>query len=325
MNAVSESGGPASGEQPVIAAIVVNYRTPRLTIDCVESLLRSTGVAVRIFIIDNASGDESVSRLAARFGDTPSVSVHARDVNDGYTGGNNAGMDLVRETRAEYALVINSDAVVKADCLEIMAREMRREPRVALVCPRIHYGDPPDLLWFGGATFSFLSGRVEHVGHRLAASQGWQEPRDLPFASGCAVLIRLSACTPPLFDASLFGYAEDLDLSLTMREAGYRLRYIPAALVWHFEGGSHRDARGQGLRFYLSTRNQLRVVARHARWYHWPVLAPMLAVNIVGRFSAVAVRNRDWTALVATWRGALHAITGGRHPVETTVHPSAPR
>lgn len=317
----AEPGQP----EPQIAAIVVNYRTPALTIACVDSLLCSAGVSVRVIIVDNASADDSVARLTERYGDNPSVAILARDVNDGYAGGNNAGMERLSGTGAGFVLVINSDAVVDSECVRLMHRAMLADPHVALVCPRIFYGDSPDQLWFGGATFSFWSGRVVHVGHRRSASHGWQQARDLPFATGCAVLIRLSACRAPLFDASLFGYAEDLDLSLAVRAAGFRLRYVPEAMVRHFEGGSHRDARGQGLRFYLSTRNQLRVVARHARWYHWPVLAPMLAINIVGRFSAVAARNGDGVALVATWRGALHAITGGTHPVETTHGGSASR
>jgi hypothetical protein len=49
-------------------------------------------------------------------------------------------------------------------------------------------------------------------------------------------------------------------------------------------------------------------VARHARWYHWPVLGPMLAVDVVGRFAAVAVRDGDWAALGAVGRGAWDAF-----------------
>jgi hypothetical protein len=57
-------------------------------------------------------------------------------------------------------------------------------------------------------------------------------------------------------------------------------------------------------------------VARHARWYHWFTLAPMLGINVVGRFCAVAIRDRDSAAFVAVLRGAWHAIVGGKHPIE---------
>ena len=79
-----------------VAVVVVNYRTPALTVACVESVLRSEGVRPRVVVVDNASGDDSVARLREAFGDAPAVTVLARDVNDGYAGGNNAGVALVR-------------------------------------------------------------------------------------------------------------------------------------------------------------------------------------------------------------------------------------
>ncbi len=299
-----------------VAAIVVNYRTPQLTLDCVDSLLRSTGVLPSVIVIDNASGDDSVHRLRDRLHGRLGVSVHARSVNDGYTGGNNAGFELARAAGARFAFALNSDTIVAPDCLQLLVDEMESDPRLALVHPRIFFGDAPELLWFGGSTFSLWTGHPVHVGLRRPESHGWQARRDLPYATGCALLIRLDACAAPVFDANLFAYAEDLDLSLRVRRAGKRIRYVPDALVWHFEGSSHRASGGQSLRFYLSTRNLLRVVTRHARWYHWPVLAPMLAIGVVARMSFVALRKRDHGALFAVWRGTWHAIVGGRHAIE---------
>jgi GT2 family glycosyltransferase len=298
-----------------IAAIVVNYRTPRLTIECVESLMRST-VQPTILIIDNHSGDDSAAVLRERFARSPEVAIHARSVNDGYAGGNNFGLELAREQGARLAFVLNSDTVLAPDCLALLVAECDGSPRVALSCPRIFFGDEPDLLWFGGATFSLWTGRPVHVGLGRTAAYGWRERRALPYATGCALLLRLDACPAPVFESSLFSYAEDLDLSLRVREAGYDIRYVPDAIVWHFEGSSHAKVGGQSLRLYLNTRNLLRVNARHARWFHWPVLAPMLALNVVARFCAISIREGDPRACVAVLRGAWHAIVGGRHAIE---------
>src|SRR5262249_40547533 len=116
----------------------------------------------------------------------------------------------------------------------------------------------------------------------------------------------------PPFDVTLFAYAEDLDLCLRLRRVGKRIRYVPEAKVWHFEGGSHRRAGGQSLRFYLGTRNLLRVLGRHARWYHWPALGRMVAAEMVGRYVAPALRARDIAAARAVLRGVWHALTS--HP-----------
>ena len=302
-----------------LAVVIVNYGTPERTIACVESLLRSTLGAPRIILVDNASPDDSVARLRVRLPEWPSVSLDARSVNDGYAGGNNAGLGAARALGCHVAFVLNSDTILAADCIALLAREMERDARTALVCPRIFHGHAPDLLWFGGGTFSLWSGRPVHVGLGRTADQGWLVRRDLSFASGCALLLRLDAVSDPVFDPTLFSYAEDLDLSLRLRKAGRRIRYVPEARVWHFAGASHRRVGGQALRWYLNTRNVLRVAARHARWYHWPILGPMLWINVVARFCAVSLRNGDLVAFAATLRGALHAMTGSRHAIERAI------
>ena len=301
-----------------VAAIVVNYRTPEFTIACVESLLQSTGVDLRLIVVDNHSGDGSADQLRVRFADAGTrVTIVARDVNDGYAGGNNAGVETARRLGARFAFVLNSDTTIAPDCVARLVAEAESPVRAALVAPRILLGDT-DAVWFGGARFSLWTGRPVHV------SGGAVAPTDIPFASGCALLVDLDVVGEPLFDASLFSYAEDLDLSLRVRELGRRIRYVPAAVVRHFEGASHRKAGGQALRFYLNTRNLIRVDARHARWYHWITLAPMLAVDVVGRFCAVAVRDRDPAAFRAVLRGAWHAMSGGRHPIEPRALHSSP-
>ena len=299
-----------------VVAIVVNYRTPDLTIGCVESLAKSRGVALHVVVVDNASGDKSAEHIRERFAADRSVTVLERASNDGYAGGNNAGVTVARELGASFAFVLNSDTTVDPDCVRRLLEEMNRDARIALATPRIFFEEPAGHLWFGGSRFSLWHGRPIHVGFRAPAAEGWSEPRDLAFASGCALLVRLDAFRGDLFDASLFSYAEDLDLSLRATHERWRIRYVPDATVRHLEGASHRRAGGQALRFYLTTRNLLRVNGRHARWYHWLTLAPMLAVDVVGRFAAVTLRDRDFPAFAAVFRGALHAVTGGRHPIE---------
>jgi hypothetical protein len=302
-----------------VAAIVVNYRTPGLTIACVESLLASSGVSLRVIVVDNHSADDSVDRLRARFGarDEARVTILERDINDGYAGGNNAGVDVARRVGARYVFILNSDTTVEPDCVRRLVEEAEGPAHPALVSPLILVGGRPDVVWWGGARFSLWTGRPIHVAVGRSVAAAWAETRDLPFATGCALLLDLDAVgREPVFDASLFSYAEDLDLSLRIRRTGRRIRYVPGAVVHHFEGASHRKAGGQALRFYLNTRNLLRVDARHARWYHWITLGPMLAVDVVGRFCAVAIRDRDFAAFQAVLRGAWHATTGGRHAIE---------
>ncbi|MGH7617851.1 MAG: glycosyltransferase family 2 protein, partial [Gemmatimonadaceae bacterium] len=235
-----------------VTAIVVNYRTPQLTVACVESLLASTGVELDTIVVDNHSADGSADVLRGRFATDARVTVLARDVNDGYAGGNNAGIELARRRGARHMFILNSDTIVDPNCVRLLAGEVEGGSRAALLSPLILYGDAPDRVWFGGARFSLWAGRPAHVGRGQPPAPESRATRDLAFATGCALLVDLDAIGPaPLFDVSLFSYAEDLDLSLRVREMGRAIRYVPSAVVRHFEGASHRKAGGQSLRFYL--------------------------------------------------------------------------
>ena len=314
-----------------VAVIVVNYRTTELTIACVDSVLRARHPSFdqRVLIVDNASGDDGPKRFRSLWASSESpdeaVEVLELPANVGYAGGGNAGFAHAVALGARYALLLNSDTTLHPDCVRRLVEDAEAEERVALVSPRIFVGsegDASDRLWFGGGRCSRFTGRAVHVGWGQPGRRGWQDRRDMSYASGCALLVRLDALegNGGGFDASLFSYAEDLDLSLRLGARGWRIRYVPDAVVWHHEGGgvSHKraDRGSQALRLYLGTRNRMRVAARHARWYHWPTLAPMLAIDVVGRFSAVALRDGDLRALAGVLRGAWHALVAGRHPIE---------
>ena len=125
MNGAS-GGRPDAWDEYRVAVIVVNFRTPALTEACVESLLRSRGVFPRIIVVDNHSRDDSVARLSQLAATTGSVYVLARDRNDGYTGGNNAGLAMARQMQARYAFILNSDTIVDPDCLRRLVEEMQQ-------------------------------------------------------------------------------------------------------------------------------------------------------------------------------------------------------
>ena len=306
----------------VVAAVVVNFRTPELTIDCVRSLLASDAGGLHVIVVDNASGDGSAETFRDTFAADPRVTVIACAVNAGYTGGNNAGFVAATAMNARFAFVLNSDTIVAHDCVRLLIEEAERTPDAALVVPRIFFGDPPDALWFGGSRFSLWTGRVSHVGRKARAERGLKARSDIPFATGCALLVRMDVLhAVGDFDESLFAYCEDLDLSLRVRGAGHRIRYVPEATLWHLEGVSHRRAGGQALRIYLHVRNTLRVLHRHARWYHWFTLGPVFLVDTVARFIAVSLRDRDLPGVTAVTRGVLHAFTGARHPIEPPLRP----
>lgn len=300
---------------PDVAVLIVNFRSKELTVECVRSVEASVGVRVHACVIDNGSGDGSYEYLQAAL---PNATVVAEPVNRGYTGGNNSAFRVASRLQARFAFILNNDTIVAPDCIARLVAEADANPDMGFLTPQIRFHEPSDRLWFGGGRFSLWTGETVHVGFRKPLRFGLPQATDIPFTTGCAVLLRMDIVHEigPL-DESLFGYSEDLDWSLRCRRAGYRLRYVPEAVIWHREGIGYRKAGGQPLRMYLHTRNTLRVLGRHARWYHWITLGPAFVINHLARWTYLTVvRDRDYRSLRAMYRGVWHALSGGRDAIE---------
>ena len=72
-----------------VSVIIVNFRTPDLTIEAIESALGQPE-ANEIIVVDNASNDASVERLSTRYADEGRVRLISLSENVGFGRGNNA-------------------------------------------------------------------------------------------------------------------------------------------------------------------------------------------------------------------------------------------
>ena len=129
-------------QQSRLLVVIVNYRTPELTIDCLRSLENefSTLGNTRVVVSDNASGDGSASAIHEAIeghGWSRWASLLALERNGGFSFGNNAAIQRALEAsdRAppEFVLLLNSDTVVRpgALCRQVLRRDCPRYRRRA--------------------------------------------------------------------------------------------------------------------------------------------------------------------------------------------------
>ena len=282
-----------------------------MTFDCLRSLLAMSGVTYSITVVDNGSTDNSTEAIRRDF---PNVHVIANKQNLGFAAGCNVGMEqALKEQGRDYILLVNNDTVVDPCLLAELVEEADRNPRVAVCSPKIYYYDPRDLLWWAGGTYSLWTGMAVHTGRREQDEGRYDSVRDLDWATGCVMLLRIKALHEVgLFDAKIFANSEDVDLSLRFRRAGYTIRYVPTARLWHREGVDLRKNVGERLRFFMFMRNTLWVLHKHARFYHWLTCWPALVGYYIPRQMIARIRRRDFAScwgmlcgVVAFWRMLL--------------------
>jgi GT2 family glycosyltransferase len=234
----------AAESPPVsISVIILAYQAEPWLERSVAAALDSTGALVEVILVDNGCTDGAVERLTGN----PGVVVVSPGRNLGFAGGCNAGAE-----RASHPFLgfVNGDAVVARDALAQLA-EVASRPEVGIATASVRLADQPELLNSAGNDVHFLG---------LSWSGAFGEPatahaseRDVTGASGAGmVLSRATWDQLGGFCEPYFAYHEDAELSLRCWQRGWRVVYVPGAVVLHrYEFSRNRK------KLYLVERNRL--------------------------------------------------------------------
>jgi GT2 family glycosyltransferase len=284
---------PAAAATPSIAVIVLTWNGRDLTLDCLRSLEGITTPGVRIIVVDNASSDGTVEAIRARYGDRFDIVENA--TNLGFAAGNNAGIRRALADGADFVLLLNNDTIVAPEFLTELVRPMG-DPSIGITAPKIFYAEPRDRIWFAGGEISLWRGTARHIGIRETDRGQYDQERDIDYATGCALLARREVFEKAGdLDPGYRAYFEDADFCLRARAAGYRVRYVPAARVWHRISASTGGqlSRRKATRKLSSAR---RFFAKHARPYHWatiPFFFVLDVIRIAGLVLAGRIRDTE--------------------------------
>ena len=283
---------PSTGRPTRVSAVVLAWGDEPVLEEAVHAALASEGVAVDVVLVDNGCTSQAVSRLAT----VPGVTLLEPGENLGFAGGCNLG--AARATGDVLAFV-NGDAVVRPGALAALAAALDDTVGLATASLRLHGDD---------AVLNSAGNPVHYLGISWAGGLGrpasaYAEPAEVASASGAA-----TACRADRFRAlggfcePMFAYCEDAELSLRCWQRGWRVVYVPGAVVTHRYEFSRNPRK-----LYLVERNRLFLVltlwsGRLLALVALPLLARELAVL------AVAVRD-GWARqkLAGWWWLARHA------------------
>jgi len=289
-------------EDQTVAIVILNWNGGNDVLDCLESVFASTHKAIEVIIVDNGSIDGSSDAIRARF---PYVHFIVNTQNLGFAKGSNQGMEWALDRGIRYVLLLNGDARMGANTIHELLTVVARENDKVVACPRIYLRGSTNgakHLWFAYGTVKLWAGLFQNPAFNQIDSPIWSEPRDMEYASGCCMLIPAQILPRiGMLDETFFAYCEDIDFSLRVRKAGFRLCYVPTALLWHGSQQPTNRTRTATYR-YLSTRNNLWVVRKHGSWLEALSCFCILPVRSLFRITRM-VTTAQWGSVVAELRG----------------------
>ncbi len=245
--------------KPRISVISVNYNGFAVTAAMIDSLRRHVTTPTEIIVVDNGSERDEAAILRERY---PDITVLRSAENLGFAGGNNLG---IRAATGDCLLLLNNDTEVADDTLHHLCDTLDADPAIGAVCPKIRFHEPPQAIQFAGYTpLTRITLRNALIGFGEPDSGRFDTPHDTPYAHGAAMMVRREAIERAgMMPEEYFLYYEELDWSVRIREAGYRIAYDPRATVFHKESAT--TGRQSPLRSYYLTRNRLLFARRNRR------------------------------------------------------------
>lgn len=229
-----------------ISIIIVNYKVKEYIANLLNSLKKAKhNFELEIFVVDNASGDDSIAYLKERY---PQVKYIANEENVGFGRANNQALE---QARGEYTLIINPDTLVSEDTLDVLVEHMDLNPKCGAAGCKILNPDgtfAPEsrrsvpTIWSASSKVFGLNALFPKSRLFSQYYLSWMhedEPSQIPVLSGSFMFWRTDLLKKlGGFDERFFMYGEDIDLCYRVQNTDYHIDYVPETSIIHYKGES---------------------------------------------------------------------------------------
>ena len=290
-----------------VSAVVLAYGDQPYLFEVVDSVLASTGIDVEVVVVDNGCTSPDLSPLRTRAGVTLVEPGH----NTGFTGGCNLG---AAKAAGDLLAFVNSDAIVEPGALAALA-EVAARPEVGIASASLRLAEDPDRMNSAGNPLHVLG--LSWAGGLGEPAEHYRAESDIASATGAAMMMRRDVWEIlGGFTAEFFAYCEDADLSLRCWQAGWRVRYVPSAVVRHHYEFSRNPAK-----WYLLERNRLAMLLCDYETRTLLLLAPallalecaLLVVASTSGWAGAKLRGYRWLWQNRSWlRARRRQVRAGR-------------
>ena len=296
--------------------VVVTWNRRDLLRSCLQSLTRQQlNQPFEVVVVDNGSNDGSPEMVLREFGSEPAfrLKLIRNSDNRGFCAANNQGFAA---STSDLVALLNNDAEAEPDWLPGLAGAFEEGREIGMAASKILvYEDPRRIDKAGHLIYPDGQNRGRGSGE-LDAGQ-YDRIEEVLWPDGCAAMYRRAMLDQiGGFDEDFFAYADDAELGLRARIAGWKCLYVPQAVVRHHRGSTLgvRSSR----RLELIERNRLLLAIKLFPWsllwlngvYYLMRLGAGLWAAVrgkgeVGRYPGVSGKLR---AALALLKGDLEAL-----------------
>ncbi|CEG13881.1 hypothetical protein MSIBF_A630004 [groundwater metagenome] len=238
-------------ELPTISIIVLNYNGKEYLKDCFESLEKLNYPKDRYEVImpDNASMDDSVEYVRKNF---PQVKILEFKENYGFCKGNNLG---AQNANGKYLVFLNNDTIVDKEWLKnLTLGVLSKKDIISAGCKMLkpYKIDGKDVIDYAGGKFTYELNLYEGIYE--TDEEKYSIQKYTGYGCGAGVIVKKKFFLDiGGFDEYYFGGAEEVELGLRAWQYGYKVLYVPSAIIIHKRFGTFKNMNYFGTSIWVKT------------------------------------------------------------------------
>lgn len=242
-----------------IGIVILNWNNYSDTKETIKTIEKQSFNNIEMVIVDGFSSDDSTKRIQAEF---PKYHYIYLKEDNGYTGGNNAGIKYLLNRKVDYIVSMNNDALLRKNCLRDLVN-YAEENNLGIVGPRMYSYYEKDLFERSGGYVSiFKSKSMPKWIKESDAPAELSKPYSVKKLPGAMIMLSKEVVKKVgLMDEQFFLYYGDTDWQKRISDAGYDQIVIPKAKAYHKVSAT--TGRGSVKVLYYDTRDFLNYVKKH--------------------------------------------------------------
>lgn len=292
-----------------VGIVICNYNKADYLCSCIQSVLESTYTDYRIYVVDNASGDDSVRRVREQYGGQVELLVNAENL--GGSGGFNTGIRRAVEQGHEYVWCLDNDVLVDEQALGALVEFLDGHADCGMAGSRVDHMEAPDYVQQYGITVDFEEFCVEAKYLNHVEDGTMPEVVYSDAAAACSLLVRSSLIQKigPMPEDN-FLYWDDTEWGWLCNQAGYQVASYGKSIVLHAMGAKKESV--NTFPTYYAWRNWIDFFARYTpeeklESMYVCFLNALFDIQYEGIYNGV--ENRAKTVMAA-FDDAIHGVRG---------------
>lgn len=296
-----------------VGIVICNYNKEDAVLDCIQSILESKFTDYDLYVVDNASTDQSVQKIKEKY--STDVVLIENAENLGGSGGFNAGLRTAYEKGYPYLMCVDNDAMLDENAIGNLYDFLESHQEAGMAGAKIYHLEAPQYVQQFGQKIDFENFCTEVNYFNEIEDGTMPEFLYTDSVAACALMVRRSVIDQIGFmPEENFLYWDDTEWCYLCNRAGYKVASVGNAKALHAMGAKKETV--NTFPTYYAWRNWITFFAKYVEESD---MERMVTTFLNSMFQIVyeglhnGEENRAKTVMMA-YDDAIHGITGKAGP-----------